>query len=72
VTSGSASLERLVRPAVRVAADMPADKVLAVLRDQRTHQALVLDEQQQVIGLIAIQDVLATFLEVERRPGDAR
>jgi CBS domain containing-hemolysin-like protein len=72
VTSGSASLERLVLPAVRIPADMSADKVLAVLRDQRTHQALVTDNDQRVIGLIAIQDVLATFLEVERRPGDAR
>ena len=72
VASGSASLERLVRPAVRLPADTPADKVLAVLRDQRTHQALVTDDAQGVIGLIAIQDVLATFLEVDRQPGDAR
>jgi CBS domain containing-hemolysin-like protein len=70
--AGRASIERLLKPACRIPADLPADRVLSLLRDRRSHQALVTDEENHIIGLIAIQDVLATFLEVERRPGELR
>ena len=69
--AGTAAIERLIRPACRIPSAMPADRVLSLLRDQRSHQALVTDGDQ-IVGLIAIQDVLATFLEVERQPGDLR
>jgi CBS domain containing-hemolysin-like protein len=72
VVAGTAGLERLLRPASRIAADTPADRVLSLLKDHRTHQALVTDEQQRIVGLIAIQDVLATFLDVRRERGEAR
>jgi CBS domain containing-hemolysin-like protein len=70
--AGTASLERLLRPVCRIPAATPADRVLSLLRDQRTHQALVTGDGDRILGLIAIQDVLATFLDIERVPGEVR
>lgn len=55
-------LEPLVRPVVRVAHDLPADRVIALLRDRRVHQAVVVDASDAVIGLITIQDVIGAVL----------
>lgn len=55
-------LERLVRPVVRVPHDLPADRVIALLRDRRVHQAVVVDGSDTVIGLLTIQDVIGAFL----------
>jgi CBS domain containing-hemolysin-like protein len=56
------SLATLLRPIVRVRHDMPADRLLAFLRERRTHQALVLDADGKVAGLITLEDVLAELL----------
>jgi CBS domain containing-hemolysin-like protein len=56
------SLASLVRPVVRVRHDMPADKLLSFLRDRRSHQALVVDSDGKVAGLITLEDVLAELL----------
>lgn len=56
------SLERLVRPVVHVAHDLPADRVIALLRDRRVHQAVVTDASNTAIGLLTIQDVIGAFL----------
>lgn len=61
------ALGRLVRPLARVPHDLSADRVIALLRERRVHQAVVTDEQGQVIGLITIQDVLAEFLGGARK-----
>ena len=65
VASGErpAPLERLMRPVERLRDDLPADQVLATLRDRRSHQAVVVDADDRVVGLITIQDVLSAFLE---------
>jgi putative hemolysin len=56
------SLVSLLRPIVHVSADMPADRLLAFLREKRTHQALVVDADGKVAGLITLEDVLAELL----------
>jgi putative hemolysin len=56
-------LEKLIRPVVPVPHDLPADRVIALLRDRRVHQAVVTDASGVVIGLITIQDVIGAFLD---------
>ena len=61
------ALGRLLRPLAHVSHDLSADRVIALLRERRVHQAVVTDEQGRVIGLITIQDVLAEFLGGARK-----
>jgi CBS domain containing-hemolysin-like protein len=56
------SLRGLLQPIVRVRDEMPADRLLAFLRERRSHQALVLDERGAVAGLITLEDVVAELL----------
>jgi putative hemolysin len=56
------ALTSLLRPIVSVPHDMPADRLLAFLREKRTHQALVVDTDGKVAGLITLEDVLAELL----------
>jgi CBS domain containing-hemolysin-like protein len=41
---------------------MPADRLLAFLRERRSHQALVVDGEGAVVGLITLEDVVAELL----------
>jgi putative hemolysin len=74
------SVTSLMRPLVRVRDDMPADRLLAFLRERRSHQALVVDDRGAVAGLITLEDVLAELLGgvadefkvSRRRPARAR
>ena len=59
---GVRSVRSLLQPIVRVRDEMPADRLLAFLREHRSHQALVLDENGQVAGLITLEDVVAELL----------
>lgn len=56
------SLAALLRPIIRVGHDMPADRLLAFLRERRIHQGLVVDTTGRVIGLITLEDVVAELL----------
>ena len=56
------ALVAIMRPVVNVPDSMPADKLLAFLRERRSHQAVVRDEQGGVAGLITLEDVLAELL----------
>ncbi len=56
------SIASLLRPIVRVHESMPADHLLAFLRDRRIHQALVVGERGTVEGLITLEDVVAELL----------
>ncbi len=58
----SARVEPLLRPVVRVRETLPADKLLAFMREQRSHQAMVVDDRGRVAGLITLEDVLAHLL----------
>jgi len=57
-----ATLRELVRPAVVVPEMMPANQVLRLLREKRTHLALVIDEFGTIEGLVTLEDVLSELL----------
>ena len=56
------SLKALLRPIVEVPETMPADKLLAFVKDKRSHQAIVRNSAGAVVGLITLEDVLAELL----------
>ncbi len=62
VTEGPTPLRSLVRPVVRIAEDLPADRIIQLLRDRRAHQAVVVDAANRAVGLVTIQDVLGEML----------
>jgi putative hemolysin len=62
VQSGTLSIASLLWPIVRVPDTMPADRLLAFLRERRSHQALVVDTAGAVVGLITLEDVVAELL----------
>jgi putative hemolysin len=62
VQAGALSVASLMRPIVRVPDTMPADRLLAFLRERRSHQALVVDTGGDVVGLITLEDVVAELL----------
>ena len=58
-----ATTAALLRPAVKVPADLAADKLLAFLRLQRTHQAFVTAaDSAAIIGLVTLEDVVGELL----------
>jgi CBS domain containing-hemolysin-like protein len=56
------TLATLMRPIASVHEGLTADRVLRVLRERRTHQALVVDEFGGTAGLLTLEDVLSEFL----------
>jgi CBS domain containing-hemolysin-like protein len=58
----SGTLAALIRPILRVPETMPADRLLGFLREQRSHQALVVDAAGIVVGMITLEDVLGELL----------
>jgi CBS domain containing-hemolysin-like protein len=56
------SVGDLIRPAATVPETMAADQLLRFLREQRTHQALVIDEFGGLAGLVTLEDVLSELL----------
>lgn len=62
VQSGGLTVTSLLRPIVRVSEDMPADRLLAYLRERRSHQAVVGNASGEVTGLITLEDVVAELL----------
>lgn len=58
----SGSLASLVRPIPRVAESISADRLLAFLRDKRSHQAIVVTSEGRVAGLITLEDVIGELL----------
>jgi CBS domain containing-hemolysin-like protein len=67
VQQGAAPLAQLMRPVERVKQDLAADRIAAVLRERRAHQAVVVDAADAVVGLITIQDVLVALVGGGRR-----
>jgi putative hemolysin len=62
VRPGRLNVANLLRPIVSVPESMPADRLLAFLRERRSHQAIVLDAAGKVAGLITLEDVVAELL----------
>jgi len=56
------SVMSLLRPIARVHDSIPADHLLAYMRDRRIHQALVVGDGGGVEGLITLEDVVAELL----------
>jgi CBS domain containing-hemolysin-like protein len=56
------TLRKTIRPVPAVPGSMSADQLLRILREARSHQALVVDEYGAVAGLITLQDVVAELL----------
>ena len=57
-----ASIAALLRPILRVRETMPADRLLAFLRERRSHHALVEDDDGRISGLITLEDVVGELL----------
>ncbi len=75
------TIASLLRPLIRVPGDMPADRLLAYLRERRSHQAFVASAEGMVEGLVTLEDVVGELLGgvadefkgVRRRPrGEGR
>jgi putative hemolysin len=62
VGHGRVTISALMRQLVRVPSELPADELLAFLRQQRTHQAFVVDTADKVQGLVTLEDVVAELL----------
>jgi magnesium and cobalt exporter, CNNM family len=62
VKDAGLSVASLLRPIVRVPDTMAADRLLAFLRERRSHQALVVDVNGIVVGLITLEDVVGELL----------
>ncbi len=59
---GSATLEQLIRPILIVHESVTADRLLTLMRERRSHQAIVADEFGGVAGLVTLEDVLTEFM----------
>lgn len=55
-------VESLLKPVIRVNEGLAADRLLAHMREQRSHQAIVVNPEGRVAGLITLEDVLAHLL----------
>lgn len=69
IEGGVLSLDRVMRPIATVEPSVPADRLLAFLREKRVHQAAV-TENGRLLGLVTIQDVLGAFLTDAREDAD--
>ena len=47
---------------IRVPGEMPADRLLAYLRERRSHQALVATKEGRIEGLVTLEDVVGELL----------
>ena len=56
------TIASLLRPLIRVPGDMPADRLLAYLRERRSHQAFVVSPEAGVEGLVTLEDVVGELL----------
>jgi putative hemolysin len=52
------SIEQVMRPVLYVPENVNAYRLLTLLRDGRSHQAIVIDEYGGFIGLVTLEDVL--------------
>jgi len=53
-----ASLRRVIRPGYFIPADRKIDRQLRDFKSQRLHQAVVLDKEGEVAGLVTLEDIL--------------
>jgi CBS domain containing-hemolysin-like protein len=65
-------LARLARPLPSVAASTPADELLALLKRDRIHSSLVVDESGGTLGFVTLDDVIAEVMDEEIGDGAER
>jgi CBS domain containing-hemolysin-like protein len=56
------SLRELLQPATFVDPSMTGDHLVAELRRRRAHQAIVVDDQKRVLGMVTLDDILSSLL----------
>jgi putative hemolysin len=56
------SLRELLQPALIVDQTITGDRLVDELRRRRTHQAIVVDDRQQVVGMVTLDDILSSLL----------
>lgn len=61
-SEGPGPLEPLIRPVVGVRENLPADRIVTLLRERRAHQAVVVDAAGGALGLVTMQDILNELL----------
>lgn len=57
-----ASIRQLMRPILMVHESVTADRLLTLMREKRSHQAIVMDEFGGVAGLVTLDDVLTEVM----------
>ena len=62
LAGGRFTIGSLLRPTIRVPGEMPADRLLAYLRERRSHQALVASADGTLEGLVTLEDVVGELL----------
>jgi CBS domain containing-hemolysin-like protein len=69
------SLEKIVRPLVAIPENLPMEKIVQTMRDEKTQMLVVMDEYGGTSGLVTLEDVveevfgeLEDRLESERKP----
>jgi putative hemolysin len=56
------SVRQLMRPVLMVHESVTADRLLTLMRERRSHQAIVMDEFGGVAGLVTLDDVLTEVM----------
>ena len=62
LAGGRFTIASLLRPLIRVPGEMPADRLLAYLRERRSHHALVASADGTIEGLVTLEDVVGELL----------
>jgi CBS domain containing-hemolysin-like protein len=57
------SIASLLGPVVTVSEEVCGDRLLSLFRERRTHQVVVIDAQNRVIGLVTLEGVLTGLLD---------
>lgn len=57
-----ANLRTLLQPALTVRPSLTGDQLVSLLRERRSHQAVVQDEAGTVVGIVTLDNVLAALL----------
>ena len=53
---------KLIRPPLTVHESINGERLLALLRERRAHQAIVVDEYGGLVGLVSVQDLLSELM----------
>lgn len=56
------SVAEVLQPALTVPATMTGDLLVSELRRRRTHQAIVIDEDKRVVGMVTLDGILSSLL----------